>query len=539
MNARVPAAALLALAVFAAGSPAWAVDQQSNHTAAFLRGGVDPRHLALGSVGAALADDIAAGYWNPAGLAWLRGFSATAMSSQALDFDRSQNYVAAAWGAEHAAFAISWINAGVADIPGADAGGNPTESFQFAENAVILSAATAAGSANVGVSAKFIAQDLGTSAPYGGEDQATGYAFDVGAQYSVTEFARVGLAFQDLFGRLGAEDRDRVNQIPATGRFGLALEPVDGFTLGVDLVKIRDDDNVRFRVGGEIAVPFGNSMDGAVRLGLNEGKMSGGIGITAGVFSIDYAYVVEPEAFLDENHRFSLSVDLGSRRQVVRESAGMTGDRDRDGFPDAQDGCPDVSEDFDSFQDFDGCPDLDNDEDGIEDAEDLCPDEPETLNGIDDDDGCPDADRDHDGITDDRDGCPDQAETINGVEDEDGCPDTVSVVFPPARIPFATGMSALPPGPQPSLDEVARILVEQPTLRIEIQGHTDNAGDDLVNMRLSLERAEAVKAYLVSRGIASDRLVARGYGETRPTAGNGTAGGRTANRRIEFVPLPS
>jgi OmpA-OmpF porin, OOP family len=56
-------------------------------------------------------------------------------------------------------------------------------------------------------------------------------------------------------------------------------------------------------------------------------------------------------------------------------------------------------------------------------------------------------------------------------------------------------------------------------------------------MRLSLERAESVRRYLIDHGVTADRLVARGYGESRPTAGNGTAGGRSANRRIEFVPL--
>ena len=82
------------------------------------------------------------------------------------------------------------------------------------------------------------------------------------------------------------------------------------------------------------------------------------------------------------------------------------------------------------------------------------------------------------------------------------------------------------------------MLEDNPSLKLEIQGHTDNVGDDVLNMRLSLERAESVRRYLIDHGIAADRLVARGYGESRPTAGNGSAGGRSANRRIEFVPLP-
>jgi len=143
--------------------------------------------------------------------------------------------------------------------------------------------------------------------------------------------------------------------------------------------------------------------------------------------------------------------------------------------------------------------------------------------------------------------CPDEPETKNGRDDDDGCPDSVQVqppqvpaaplVFPPARIAFANGKADLPPGSTAGLDEVVRILNENPTVKVEIQGHTDNVGDEVLNMRVSLERAESVKRYLVEHGIVADRLVARGYGESRPIAGNGTAGGRTANRRIEFVSL--
>ena len=77
---------------------AYADDEQSNHSAAFLRAGVDARHLAMGGVGAALANDIASGYWNPAGLANIRGLSLTGMATHGLNFDRHHNYVAIACG---------------------------------------------------------------------------------------------------------------------------------------------------------------------------------------------------------------------------------------------------------------------------------------------------------------------------------------------------------------------------------------------------------------------------------------------------------
>jgi OOP family OmpA-OmpF porin len=102
------------------------------------------------------------------------------------------------------------------------------------------------------------------------------------------------------------------------------------------------------------------------------------------------------------------------------------GDRDGDGFKDDVDKCPDEPEDFDGFQDKDGCPDPDNDNDGIPDVDDRCPNEPEDFDGDQDADGCPEAndgDRDGDGIPDSKDKCPDEPEDRDGFQDKDGCPD--------------------------------------------------------------------------------------------------------------------
>ncbi len=98
-------------------------------------------------------------------------------------------------------------------------------------------------------------------------------------------------------------------------------------------------------------------------------------------------------------------------------------DADGDGFSDDVDGCVDAPEDFDNFQDSDGCPELDNDEDGIPDDADKCIDRPEDLDDFEDDDGCPEPDNDKDGLRDVGDRCPNEPETMNGFEDEDGCPD--------------------------------------------------------------------------------------------------------------------
>jgi uncharacterized protein (TIGR03382 family) len=98
-------------------------------------------------------------------------------------------------------------------------------------------------------------------------------------------------------------------------------------------------------------------------------------------------------------------------------------DNDRDGVPDRADLAPDLAEDRDGIAEADGAPETDADHDGIADADDRCPLAPETANGVADDDGCPDADRDDDGLADDVDRCPDQAEDRDGVADDDGCPE--------------------------------------------------------------------------------------------------------------------
>jgi outer membrane protein OmpA-like peptidoglycan-associated protein len=102
------------------------------------------------------------------------------------------------------------------------------------------------------------------------------------------------------------------------------------------------------------------------------------------------------------------------------------GDRDGDGYKDDVDQCPDDPEDFDHFQDEDGCPEPDNDRDGILDVDDECPLVPEDHDGDADEDGCPEGtigDRDGDGILDNVDKCPDDPEDRDGFQDEDGCPD--------------------------------------------------------------------------------------------------------------------
>jgi outer membrane protein OmpA-like peptidoglycan-associated protein len=99
---------------------------------------------------------------------------------------------------------------------------------------------------------------------------------------------------------------------------------------------------------------------------------------------------------------------------------------------------------------------------------------------------------------------------------------------------FELGKSVLLPVSRDILTEVARSLVANPDVRVEVAGHTDSTGSRAVNERLSLARAEAVKAFLVENGVAADRMTVQGYASTQPVASNRTASGRAQNRRVEL-----
>ena len=109
------------------------------------------------------------------------------------------------------------------------------------------------------------------------------------------------------------------------------------------------------------------------------------------------------------------------------------------------------------------------------------------------------------------------------------------MLVPKQQIPFAKGSDVLPKTSTGTLDALARVLAELPYITaLRIESHTDSEGDAEANRALTLKRAEAVKAYLVGKGVAAERLASAGYGEDRPAATNMTPGGRALNRRVEF-----
>ena len=264
-----------------------------------------------------------------------------------------------------------------------------------------------------------------------------------------------------------------------------------------------------------------------------------------------------------------LFIEVGSvRKKAANVSTVATvdpnADTDHDGISDARDRCPAQPEDKDGFQDDDGCPDPDNDGDGVADVVDRCPLEPEDHDGFEDQDGCPELDNDKDGVLDKDDGCPNLpgAKETGGCPDRDGdqlddqhdeCPDvpgpvgnkgcpeyknvkiTANKLELAQKIFFAHDLTRILPRSFPLLDEVAKVLQDHDKLNVRIEGHTDARGSAEHNRVLSLGRAEAVRTYLVARGIAVTRLEAKGYGPELPIDSNATVAGRENNRRVEFV----
>ena len=278
--------------------------------------------------------------------------------------------------------------------------------------------------------------------------------------------------------------------------------------------------------------------------------------------------------------------DLADSCVSVKGDSSLNGcpDKDGDRIPDYKDACPDVKgmaylfgcpdADGDSIADevdacpnvkglasLKGCPDADGD--GISDEKDACP----NLFGDALNNGCPDSDAD--GITDNLDSCVNMKglPQFNGCPDTDndqvpdnidncplepgsiksfGCPqiDSNAVILTPeekkvlneafSNLEFQTGTAQIAEKSLASLVELAALLNLRTAYNLEINGHTDNVGNAAKNLKLSQNRANAVKDFLAGKGVDYVRIKAKGFGSKKPVASNKTPEGRQKNRRVEF-----
>src|SRR6202165_1492259 len=380
------------------------------------------------------------------------------------------------------------------------------------------------------------------------------------------------------------------NQIGGGGRLGYFFSPVVGLegdisyeqptpktgganaavALGsVSLVlNFGSEGNLFYLLGGYTRLAWGNH----VSYSFTDNAVHGGLGDRI-FFSDRVALRIEGRAIYAPKTGFAggdwAGHIIGSAGLSIFTGPGSLRDSDHDGVAARRDKCPGTP--AGAVVDPQGCP-IDSDRDKVYDGLDACPN---TVEGaVVDARGCPtdsDGDAGYDGSDKtpaarphtrphppagarvDTPGCQRASDTgADGVDDSrDKCPGTAAgtrvdaagcpILFTEARTPvvlrgvtFETGRSALKPDSYTILDIVAASLVANPAIKIEIAGHTDNTGSPATNMRLSQARADAVRAYLASKGVAPDRMVAKGYGPSEPIAPNTTPAGRAQNRRVEL-----
>lgn len=255
--------------------------------------------------------------------------------------------------------------------------------------------------------------------------------------------------------------------------------------------------------------------------------------------------------------------DKGMTEFVENVFLAKISDSDGDGVPNAIDQCPGTPTGV--KVDAKGCP-LDTDGDGVYDYLDQCPDTPAGAKV--DEKGCA-LDTDRDGVPDYRDRCPDtpmgsrvdeygctikqvriapkqpgDADGDGVLDDKDKCPGTPAFakvnisgcwIIPGVR--FDSGKWDIKSSSYAELDNVVTVLKENPDLKVEVQGHTDNVGSAKFNQNLSEKRARSVMEYFLKKGVSQDRLTSEGYGFSRPATTNDTPEGRAINRRVELSPV--
>jgi OOP family OmpA-OmpF porin len=276
----------------------------------------------------------------------------------------------------------------------------------------------------------------------------------------------------------------------------------------------------------EVNPEVGKTMNGAA--------LSAGAGILADIFgnspvAVRAEYRYRSDNVLDTrlNDQFislGLQIPFGGKPKPVAtpKPVPVEADSDADGVNDTRDRCPGTMAGV--TVDANGCP-LDSDGDGVADYNDNCPG---TMRGAAvDTHGC-ELDTDRDGVFDRMDRCPG---TETGVQvDVAGCEIKEEIQLP--GVNFESNSDRLLPGAEVVLRDAAESLRRNPTIRVEVAGHTDSDGAADYNEGLSARRAATVRDYLISQGVSPARMTTRGYGEMQPIADNGTAAGKAQNRRV-------
>jgi flagellar motor protein MotB len=451
-----------------------------NYTDPWLRMGVGAKAMAMGGAQTTVAEDATAAYWNPAALVGLHKFEASLMYTAGMKAERNYNYVSAAMRLDRiGSFSLSWLNAGITGIPMRTGNTeNPDGIFDVASNAFQLSYARKLAQIAFGISAKYLQEDLADN---------DGYGIDAGVLIPLYDEFFVGAMIRDLDGQHGGD------RLPYEWRTGVGVLPWKTVTLTADFVKVKETEATAC-VGGAFNFDISDKSSFYLAAGMNDmlretRGFTAGLGFNFANWAIQYAYVTEPQEFLDQNHRLSVNFYFQDR-SPLRSIFGSLKRELKPPEPHAP--CPpEGPKEFIHRYIFEGNPSMKL--------------SLEILR-------------------------PTQKDSIRRVWEEVG--GTIS--FP--GVNFAVGSPEITDEFARVLDGVAQLINEHPEIQLlEVQGHTDNTGTDAINIPLSKARSESVKNYLISRGVDGSRLEANGYASTKPVASNATPEGRFQNRRVDIV----
>jgi hypothetical protein len=269
------------------------------HAAPYLRMGVGARALAMGGAFTAIADDATAAYWNPSGLVKIENIEATFMYAANMAVDRQLNYFAYTHWLGMGGLGISWLNAGLDEMPLYNAEGVFGGSEDFGANAIMFSYGMEMGMLMVGATAKILHEDVM------GESE-TGFGLDLGGMFNVTDNVTAGLMIRDIGSQYGDAD------VPLNWRFGTGVRAMDdALVVGMDVDKVDKIDDFVIHLGAEYGMEVHPDYWTYFRMGFNsieDQAFTTGLGIGVPHLQFDYTYVTEAEEdVLGNNHRISVT----------------------------------------------------------------------------------------------------------------------------------------------------------------------------------------------------------------------------------------
>ena len=511
----------------------------NNHAAPYMRMGTDAKASGMGGAATANIDNVNAAYWNPANLNFLKTYE-FATTFNKLGLDRNLNYFALGHKYDFGALALSWMSAGVTDLEEYNTDDEYQGNFDTGDNNIAVSYANSWKGINAGLTLKYYVSTID-------DDTETGLGLDIGFNYLIEKYdLKLALMLRDIYSSDIAGE-----SIPFQYNIGTAWLPYEFLTVAGDLRGEKDGSEMDYGVGVEYwnwVIPtydkenFLNDTKGGLRIGVRNGQLTVGFGIKVRWVEFNYAYINEEyDEIFDDTHQFSFVFrpwDDEKRPEiepvVIYETIVDTAYVE----PEIEEVEITIVKVSGNLMDEFGKPVSDRMDWRMAGEEDYS----ESL--ITDADGYYEIylekGKTYEYLVNADDYFVEKGYIEVGDEDvSDFNIMLTKLDFSRFSINFDYDSAIIKPESYATLDNVASVLTEYGDTKIEIAGHTDNKGGDQYNKNLALKRAEAVKEYIVNKGINPDNIYAVGYGYDYPITSNKTEEGRSQNRRIELKILES